>query len=88
MDVPIERLRKAAPQLLEGDKGFTLRHSLAELKKDFEKYVLIKMLYTLGMLCLFRQFGSIVGKWERHVPQGLEEKLKCNVLVGHCNMCC
>ena len=39
VDVPIERLRKAAPQLLEGDKGFTLRHSLGELRRDFEKYV-------------------------------------------------
>ena len=48
VDVPMERLRKAAPQLLEGDKGFTLRHSLGELRKDFEKYVDITQILNLS----------------------------------------
>ena len=35
--LPVETIKRAAPQLLEGDKGFTLRHSLGELKKEFNR---------------------------------------------------
>ena len=36
---PLERMREAAPYLLEGDKGFTLRHVHSELVKEIERYM-------------------------------------------------
>ena len=37
MDVPIERVRAAAPYLLQGEKGFTLRHTHGKIIKSMEK---------------------------------------------------
>jgi dynein heavy chain len=36
VNVPIEKIRKAAPYLLQGEKGFILRHSHSELMKKIE----------------------------------------------------
>ena len=37
IDIPMERVRGAAPYLLQGEKGFTLRHAHAELHKEIEE---------------------------------------------------
>ena len=38
--IPIGRIRSAAPYLLQGEKGFTLRHSYSDLLKELDKYLL------------------------------------------------
>lgn len=40
---PLKRLKESAPQLLEGEIGFTLRHVFGELMKDIERFDLIYM---------------------------------------------
>ncbi len=35
--VPLERIRDTAPYLLEGEKGFTIRHVHSELTKNIER---------------------------------------------------